>query len=88
MERATPILTAACCAGSPASNRNLNNSRTRRMAILSVGIGPSKRRNPSVDEAPDPRASLPGSNRNPWRHHLGMGGAIRSEWVAASNRNG
>jgi hypothetical protein len=58
------------------------------MAILSVGIGSSrKRRNPSVDEAPQPHASMAGSNRNPWRDHSGLGGGIKSERVAASIRN-
>jgi hypothetical protein len=46
------------------------------MAILSVGIGSScKRRNPSVDEAPD-------RGRHPWRHQIGIHGGIIPERVA------
>ena len=64
----------------PAVQVNLIISRTWRIAILSVGIGPSqKRRNPSVDEAPDPRS--------PWRDQIGIPGGIISEWVARSDRN-
>ena len=49
--RYEPILRAVSATGSPASRVSLSISRTRRMAILSVGIGLSKRKNPSVEEA-------------------------------------
>jgi hypothetical protein len=31
--------------------------------------------------------SLAGSSRNDWRDQIGMGGGIKSEWVALSARN-
>jgi hypothetical protein len=39
-----PDRIAASCTDSPASSRNLSISRTRRMAMLSVGIGSSEKK--------------------------------------------
>src|SRR5208282_2773512 len=84
VEGATPVRLATSRVASPASRLNLNISRTRRMAILSVGIGPSKRRQPKASEDPHPWAA---SSRNAARGLIGTVGGIKSEWWAASNRN-
>jgi hypothetical protein len=54
------------------------------MAILSVGIGPSKRREPKASEDPHPWAA---SSRNAARGLIGTVGGIRSECRARSARN-
>ena len=46
VDRAIPSRRAVSDSGSPASSVSLNISRTRRMAILSVGIGPSQKEEP------------------------------------------
>jgi hypothetical protein len=46
VEGATPVRLATSRVARPASRLNLNISRTRRMAILSVGIGPSQKEEP------------------------------------------
>jgi hypothetical protein len=82
-----PDRNATSCSDRPASNLNFSISRTRRIAILSVGITPPKRKSFSVEEALGPRRHMAGSNRNHWRDHSGMGGGIKSDWMAGSVRN-
>jgi len=77
VDGATSVSRATSRVARPASRLNLSISRTRRIAILSVGIDPSKRRKPKANENSQ-TGPCPG-----W-HHRGMPGAITSEGRAAS----